>query len=264
MQAAPSVSTPPAARSVLAFDTSTEALCIGLQAGAGRFCAELPGGAAASAQLLPQLQGLLRQAGIGWGDVRAIAFGAGPGAFTGLRTSCAVAQGLGLGLGLPLLPLDSLLIVAEAARGQAEADHTDPAAQLSARAGPWDVLVAMDARMEEAYAGCYRWHDGAWQTLQAPALYSLAALPQAWAGQRPLATAGTAVAAFGSRVAWPAPPAPTGTAHRADALLRLAVAAAQRGEGIEPDQALPLYLRDKVAQTSAERAAGRAVAAGPA
>lgn len=258
---APPATRLPPARTVLAFDTSTEQLCAGLHTPAGQWLATVPGGAAASTQLLPQLQALLAQAGIGWAGVQAIAFGKGPGAFTGLRTACAVAQGLGLGLGLPLLPLDSLLLVAEDARLQALGD--DPAAAHD-DAPPLDVAVAMDARMDEAYAGCYRWQQGRWLTLQAPALYAADALPQAWAGLHPGAVAGTALTAFGPRVPWPDAPAYPHQTQRAAALLRLAVAAARHSPGVDAAEALPLYLRDKVAQTTDERLALRAAQAGPA
>lgn len=241
---------------VLALDTSTETLAAGLQTGRAAFTVLAPGGAAASAALLPQLRGLLDRAQLGWADVRAIAFGRGPGAFTGLRTACAVAQGLGYGLDVRLFPLDSLMIVAEDARVQA----CGPA-----EAGEgFEVAVAMDARMDEIYAARYRWSLGAWQVLQAPALLSLPALLQAWADAPPPAVAGSALAAFGDRLSSPAP------AHRfpqeqdrAAALLRLALQAAAAGEGVSPQDALPLYLRDKVAFTTAEREAAKAQAALP-
>ena len=246
--------TPPApghALCVLAFDTSTEKLALGLQASAGAFTRVAAGGPQASATLLPQVQTLLDRAGLRYADIDAIAFGRGPGAFTGLRTSCAVAQGLGFGLDRPLLPIDSLLIVAEDARAQAGlATGTDG-----------DVAVAMDARMDEVYAGRYRWQAGRWQVLQAPALYTLPALSEAWAGLSCQAVAGSALTAFGSRLALPAAALRFEREDdRAAALLRLAVRAAQAAEGIDAAAALPLYLRDRVALTTREREAARAAA----
>jgi tRNA threonylcarbamoyladenosine biosynthesis protein TsaB len=153
-----------------------------------------------------------------------------------------VAQGLGYGLGLPLLPVDSLLIVAEDARLQAAPQAPD-----------LDVAVAMDARMDEVYAARYRWQGGHWQVLQAPALVTLPALAQAWQGVAVQLLAGSALLAFGDRLALPKAPRVEQEADRAAALLRLAVAAARAGQGIAAEQALPLYLRDKVAQTTQER-----------
>ncbi|MDE2157668.1 MAG: tRNA (adenosine(37)-N6)-threonylcarbamoyltransferase complex dimerization subunit type 1 TsaB [Burkholderiales bacterium] len=240
---------------VLAFDTSTERLAAGLQSpGGAPLTFEGGGGALASTTLLPRLRALLERAGIGWNDLGAIAFGVGPGAFTGLRTACSVAQGLGYGLGRPLHPIDSLLIVAEDARAQAGGDGD----------ADFEVGVAMDARMDESYAGRYRWRDGRWQVVQAPALYDLDALAAAWSGAAPDAWAGSALAAFGDRLALaPAARRLTQEADRAAALLRLALGSAAAGAGIDADAALQLYLPDKVALTTAERAA-RAAAAGAA
>jgi tRNA threonylcarbamoyladenosine biosynthesis protein TsaB len=241
----------PAPVCVLAFDTSTERLALGLQGPAGAFTRLAEGGAAASAALLPQVHELLAQAGLTLVDLDAIAFGRGPGAFTGLRTACAVAQGLGLGLAQPLLPIDSLLIVAEDARAQAAPGAAD-----------FEVGVAMDARMDEVYAGRYRWQGGDWQVLQAPALFSLPALAEAWDRSARQALAGSALAAFGLRLGLPAGGVRVEAEHdRAAAVLRLAVQAAQAGQGVDAAAALPLYLRDKVALTTGEREAARARAA---
>lgn len=241
----------------MALDTSTESIAAGLHTGREAFTCLAAGGAAASAGLLPALQGLMTRAGLGWPDLRAIAFGQGPGAFTGLRTACAVAQGLAFGLQLEVLALDSLLIVAEDARLQMSADTFE--------ANALDVGVVMDARMDEAYAARYRWHAGQWQVVQAPALYSLAALHEAWA-QAPLqALAGSGLAAFGARLSLPCSGPCLPQEHdRAAALLRLAVSAVAHGSGVDPAQALPVYLRDKVAQTTAERQSAKAEAMGTA
>jgi len=122
---------------VLAFDTSTDALSVALQCGAGLFVCNTQGGAAASAQLLPQVRTLLQRGGIALAQLQAIAFGAGPGAFTGLRTACAVAQGLGFGAGLPLVPLDSLMIVAEGARNGASTSPRATARSTRPRRSTW-------------------------------------------------------------------------------------------------------------------------------
>ena len=242
---------------LLAFDTSTERLAIGVSGPGVRLALEAEGGPLASSTLLPQIRSLLARAGLAFGELDAIAFGRGPGAFTGLRASCAVAQGLGFGLGRPLLPIDSLLVVAEGARG---GDRT--VAATSER--PLEIAVAMDARMDEVYAARYRWNgggDGGWTVLDAPALYTLEALAAQWRDARPDLVAGSALAAFGERLRLPeaARRVPREQA-RADALLRLAEAAAHAGAGIDAAAALPLYLRDKVALTTAERDAARAAA----
>lgn len=247
---------------LLAFDTSTEVMAIAVCAGAQRLAVTAPGGAAASASLLPRIEALLAEAGLAFGDLEAIALGCGPGAFTGLRASCAVAQGLGFGLGRPVIAIDSLLVVAEDARAQAA--RGERIAEGAQQGRPTcEVAVAMDARMDEAYAACYR-HDGArWHVACAPALRSLAALNAAWRDATPDLVAGSALAVFGARVECPQRALRIEREHdRAAALLRLAEAAAARGEGVDAAQALPVYLRDKVALTTVEREAAKAVRAG--
>jgi tRNA threonylcarbamoyladenosine biosynthesis protein TsaB len=243
----PSMSLPPGpgpapgAARLVAIDTSTERLVLAVGTPAGAYTRDEEGGARASARLLPALLELLAEAGLGWAEVDAVAYARGPGAFTGLRAACAVAQGLALGLARPLLAIDSLQIVAEAARAQGAGDA---------------VAVAVDARIEEVYAARYR-HDGQrWQTEQPPALWPLAALAEHWHAAPPAAVAGSAPAAYGERLPlpptcarWPAP------GDRAGALLRLAHAAWATGPRLDAADALPLYLRDKVALTTAERTA---------
>lgn len=221
--------------SLLALDSSTDMMALALVTPGQTKVFEAAGGAQASARMLPEVKALLAGAGLAMGDLDAIAFGQGPGAFTGLRTACAVAQGLAFGLGKPVLAIDSLMLVAEDARAQGAGD---------------DVWVAMDARIGEIYAARYRWADGAWQVVEAPALYKPEALAAHWG--EPVAVAGTALteyaAALGSlpRV-WPR------ARSRAQALGALARAAWQRGETRDAAEALPVYVRDKVAQTTAER-----------
>ena len=238
--------------SLLAFDSSTEQLAIAVSGPAGDVSFQGPGGALASATLLPQIHAMCQRAGLALTALDAIAFGRGPGAFTGLRTSCAVAQGLALGLGCPVLPIDSLLIVAEDARAQAAVSSD----------AVFDVGVAMDARMGEVYAARWRWRHSRWQVVDSALLCTPELLVAAWAAQPPGWLAGSAWSALGSRLEMPAGPQHLmQTPQRAAALLRLAVMAHVEGPGLDAALALPLYLRDKVALTTLERDAVRAAAA---
>jgi tRNA threonylcarbamoyladenosine biosynthesis protein TsaB len=122
------------------------------------------------------------------------------------------------------------------------------------------LWVAVDARMDEIYAGAYRFVQGQWQAQLPPALFTLAALHGAWEAAPPSAVAGSALAAFAERLH-------TGAARRLDddgdarapALAALARTAWQHGQAVDAAQALPLYLRDKVALTTAERAAAKVI-----
>ncbi len=235
LAAAPAQRRPPR---LLALDTATERIAVAVVDGERQWLADEAGGALASQHLLPLAWALLERAGLGLGDLDAIAFGRGPGAFTGLRTACSVAQGLAFGAGLPVLALDSLALVAE-----------DAFVQHAAGA----VWVAMDARMDEVYAAAYRRHADGWQVRRPPALWPLAALNEAWQREPPVCVAGTALDAFGARLASAGALRIATTHDRAAALACLARAAWQRGEAVDAALALPLYLRDKVALTTAER-----------
>jgi tRNA threonylcarbamoyladenosine biosynthesis protein TsaB len=232
----PAVSSRAAAGRLLAIDCSTERLVLAVSDGDRHFTRDEEGAARASSRLLPLAFELLGEAGMDVSMLDAVAFAAGPGAFTGLRTACACAQGLAVGRGLPLLALDSLALVAEDARAQ------------GVRGAGW---VAMDARMGEAYAGAYHWQDDGWLVDEPPALWAPDELAARWAGEPPAWVAGSALAALGL---------PCGAARRVEhahdraaALLRLAQQAWQAGAEIDAAQALPLYVRDKVAFTTAER-----------
>ena len=242
---------------LLAIDSATERLALAaVDAGGAPLSRatcridplDLDGGAAASAQALPMLMALLQRVGWTFADLDAIAFGRGPGGFTGLRTACAVAQGLAWGQGVPVVPVDSLAIVAEdAARHAGLADGAV-------------VWVAMDARMDEIYAGCYRDAGAAgWQAVVAPSLTTPQALHALWVDAPPAFVAGSALAAFGDRLQTGAARLEPAEHGRAAALGWLAAVGLARGDGVPADHALPVYLRDKVAQTTAERAAAKAL-----
>jgi tRNA threonylcarbamoyladenosine biosynthesis protein TsaB len=224
---------------LLAFDTSTETLSIAVARGPGLPVLERtgPGGAQASATLIPTIEDLLAEAGLALESLAAIAFGRGPGSFTGLRTAAAVAQGLGFGAGVPVLAIDTLLAVAEHAH---------------AEAGVTRVVAMLDARMDEIYFAAYERVGEAWVTRQAPALGRPEDIevPAGWA------LAGNVLEQHGHRL--PAAAARVPALPTAAALLRLAPAALADGGQHGAAEALPLYIRDKVAQTTEERAAERA------
>ena len=230
--------------SLLAFDTATEHMSIALAVRGEVFVHEAAGGAQASATLIPAILALLAEGGVTLRELDAIAFGRGPGAFTGLRTACSVAQGLALGANKLVLPIDTLLAVAEDARGG------DRRAQR--------VWVVMDARMNEIYAAQYAFAEGAWTVLDAPMLTTPGALGEHWQMQAPDLIAGSALAAFGDRLATHGARLAPAALPRAGAMLPLARALRAAGGAVDAAFALPLYVRDKVAQTTVERDAARA------
>lgn len=262
---------------LLALDTATDRLHLALTVGEQVRVRDLPGGAEASATLLPALAALLDEAGLAWADVDAIGFGCGPGAFTGLRTACSVAQGLALGLGRPVLVLDTLMAVAEDAR------QASPSAWA-----PGDTLwVLQDARMDELYAGAFTWDGVRWAAAQAPQLWPRDEPLHRWCGMASASAvaAAAAVATPAHTVSVPrwagnaahahpdtlAPLLPAAclveggapAAPRGAALAALAQQAWVRGEAVDAALALPRYVRDKVAQTTDERRARAAIAEAP-
>jgi tRNA threonylcarbamoyladenosine biosynthesis protein TsaB len=228
------------ALNLLAFDTSTEIMRVAVQAAHGATARhEAAGGAQASASLIPAIQLLLVRCGLQLAQLDAIVFGRGPGSFTGLRTACSVAQGLGFGAGVPVLGVETLLAVAEEARQ---------------RSGATRVVAMLDARMNEVYAACYVHEAGGWRregsiTLGAPEHVQV---PSGWA------VAGNVFQEYGARIRLGGDrieAAPT-----AEALLRIAPGLIAAGQAQAAARATPLYIRDKVAQTTDERAALRAPA----
>lgn len=233
---------------LLAIETSTDTMSLGLQCGAQVFLHTSAGGALASSTLIPAIESLLAQAHLQYAQLDAIVFGRGPGAFTGLRTACSVVQGLAYGADRPVLPVDTLLAVAQEALLQSVAlGHA-----------PTRILAALDARMGEVYAENYEFDSflrsvDQGYLLKTPEklLDHLALAPTLLAGNlRPRLDAQLPQAV---RDLPYMPCLPT-----ARALLHLAPALIAAG-GLRPaHEALPLYIRDKVALTTAEREAHNA------
>ncbi len=225
---------------LLAFDTSTDALSIALGKGAQVWQHSGAGGAQASATLIPAIMALMSQAGLRFDDLDAIVFGRGPGSFTGLRTACSVAQGLAFGAGVPVLPVDTLLAVAEEARFQLNAIKA------------LRVMSLLDARMDEVYAACYEFDGKVWTQHGDYSLCRPEELRQSKPAGDDWQIAGNAYAVYGVRLPMMAA-TPLHALPTAAAMLRLAPALLANGQALPADQALPTYIRDKVAKTTFER-----------
>jgi len=242
----------------LAIETSTDMLSLAITSTQGD-TSEVwghtsQGGAKSSQLVLPEIVRLMEEAQIRFTDLTAVVFGKGPGSFTGLRTACSVAQGLAFGAGVPVLPIDTLLAVAEDARYQnvqQKQQKTQQPEQLPEEAKRF--FVAMDSRMDQVYTAAYEWRSE-WQCVQAPSVLSPEdiCVPTEWK-DLDFTTVGNAWYTFATR--WPTT---ISVKHMhamptAQALLRLAPVAFEQGLAVPPEQALPIYIRDKVAQTTQER-----------
>ncbi|MDD3937362.1 tRNA (adenosine(37)-N6)-threonylcarbamoyltransferase complex dimerization subunit type 1 TsaB [Rhodoferax sp.] len=231
---------------LLAFDTSTDTMSIAVQSGADEACLlyqhTATGGAHTSTHLIPEIQRLMALARLRFEDLDAIVFGSGPGSFTGLRTACSVAQGLAFGAAVPVLPVNTLLAVAEEARWQNAASQS------------FAVTALLDARMDELYTAGYVFATGHWTQDKSGRLIKPESLD--WNGTDVLA--GNVFAGYGARL--PPQAAHTLALPTATALLRLAPALLACGAAVSAENALPTYIRDKVAQTTLERSASKALA----
>lgn len=240
---------------LLAFDTSADVMSIAVSrddgAAAGLWQLQGEGGAKASTGLIAGVLDLLRQAQLELRELDAICFGCGPGYFTGLRTACAVAQGLAFGAEVPVLPVNSLLALAEDARHRHLPD-----------AQPLQLTAMLDARMDEIYLATFAWHGSTWTEIQGAVLkrpHDIQLGPQP--GVLTVA-AGNAFAVYGPQLTGLAPGLQQLPAlPQASAMLRLAPTLLAAGKAVAAEQALPVYVRDKVAQTTAERAAIKAAQA---
>ena len=190
--------------------------------------------------VLPMLETLFRRANLGMADLDAIAFGAGPGAFTGLRIACGVAQGLAFARDLPVIGVSTLEATAE-------------------ESGATRAVVALDARMHEVYYSAYEKRADGWHAV----LPESCAAPDAveippgsgWLG------CGSGFAVYAEKIE----PRLRGVLVRiapevrpsAAAVARLAAPRLAAGEGGDAALATPHYIRDKVALTTSERGKGK-------
>ena len=215
---------------ILALDTSSEACSTALWLD-GEVLERFETGSQHSERILPMVQEVLAQAGYGLTQLDAIAFGRGPGSFTGLRIAAGVAQGLAFGANLPVVPVSSLAALAQGV----DVPH---------------VLAAFDARMQQVYWGAYiRNAQGMVELVGEEQVLAPAQVPvpddATWVGAGSGWDQYAAVlsARLKSRVsAWRAQCFP-----RARFVARLGAYLYEQGLTLKPEQALPVYLRDDVA-----------------
>ncbi len=227
---------------LLAFDTSTNWLSVACGADDAWFVRGEPAGQAHSERLLPLVDEVLAESGCSLRSLDGIAFGAGPGAFTGVRIACGVAQGLALGAGLPLVPVSTLEALAQSAWRSRAANR---------------VIACLDARMREIYVAAYVRDAGRWEEVLTPAVMGPAdAVPPPSAGGAWFGAGGgfAAYPELASRLALDR--FDDGIVPDARAIGELAQPRLAAGEGVAAADALPLYVRHRVALTTAERAAG--------
>lgn len=227
---------------VLALDTATEACSAAVQSEKGIYAAFEEVGRGHAERILEMVDSVLDRAGLTLSMLDGIAASVGPGAFTGVRISVSVAQGLAFGAGLPVVPVSTL----EALAWQAM------------RGGANQVLACLDARMGEVYWACFRAQAGGDLTACAgPAVGSPGAVQLPFSGT--IQGIGRGFAAY-PMLAERGIMLPPGAAAALPDAKDMALLGARRlaaGEGLDPAHLLPVYLRDKVALTESERAAAR-------
>lgn len=222
---------------LLALETATDQGSVALWRDGILLARDCPPGEQSSLTLLPLVRTLMDDAGLPLASLDGIAFGAGPGAFTGLRVACGVAQGLAVALDLPLVPVGTLEALAYAE-------------------GRPQVAVYLDARMGEVYSAAYRRQgeslvlDGA-MTVAPP---QDAPLPEG-EGWTACGNGSLAYPVLAQRLAARGIALGQERVPGASAVAALAAPRLARGEGLDPALAAPVYVRDKVAFTVAERLA---------
>jgi len=224
---------------LLAIDTSTDFCSVAASRGEALFSRHERAGQRQAETILGMIDEVLAEAGIELAQIHGIAYGEGPGSFTGLRIAAGVTQGLALARGIGVIGMGSLLALSEEAW----------------KDGAGRVIACLDAHMGEVYHAAYRRAGAGWEEVSAPGLYRPEAVPVApgedWTG------CGDGFAAYrerlaarlGERVSAMRPDA----APSARAVLKLAMPRFAAGEAKDAATAVPVYLRDKVALKTSER-----------
>lgn len=221
-----------------AFETSTEWCSVALWLDGEVTGIEERAGHGHSERVLPMLDRLVAAAGMSLRSLDAVAFGAGPGAFTGLRIACGVAQGIALARGIPVIGISTL---------EAMAEET-----IAGTAGAARVVACLDARMGEVYYSALEKSGGRWREIVPAQCVAPSAVQvpqgQGWTG------CGNGFAAYGNLRGTLGLGKVIPDIHpSAIAVARLAAPRLAAGEGVDAALAAPAYVRDKVALTEAER-----------
>jgi tRNA threonylcarbamoyladenosine biosynthesis protein TsaB len=224
---------------LLAVETSSELCSVALLRGKELFVEEALAENRHSELLAPMIRRVLERARLAARQMDAFGFGQGPGSFTGIRIACGVVQGLAFAASRPVVAVPSLLALAE-------------------QSNESRVIAALDARMDEAYLAAYARNGDDWDEVIAPRLTDPAGLPSL-PGRR-----WTATGSGFDRHGWlrdgyrdSIEMRLEGDLPRAGSVARVAARRFARGAAVPAEQAAPLYLRDKVALTSAERKSRR-------
>jgi tRNA threonylcarbamoyladenosine biosynthesis protein TsaB len=227
---------------ILALDASTDVCAAALGDGTSWTGREEAAGQRHSELLLPMVRALLSESRLELRNLDGIAFGAGPGSFTGLRIACGIAQGLALGSDLLLIGVGTLEAMAETAR---------------MRTGCTRTIVALDARMREVYYAAYEYEGARWRERIAPSVIAPgeATLPagKGWSG---VGNGFAVYPALRQHLAAALGSCAEDILPTAVAIGALALPRFEAGEGVAARDAAPLYVRHRVALTSAERARG--------
>lgn len=221
---------------ILALETSTEYCSVALWQDGNSSCRSEQAGQRHSELMMRILDDLLCEAGIKLAQLDGIAYGAGPGSFTGVRIACGVAQGLALGASLPVVGVCTLQALAQAA-------------------GHDKVVAALDARMGEIYHAAYEKRSGNWVTICEPNLCLPHQAPQipgsGWFGM------GSGFAMYGEVLGNHYAGQIFASNHQAvpqaSAIAEFSALLFAAGLGMDASQATPVYLRDKVALKTSER-----------
>ena len=224
---------------ILAIDTSTEFLSLALWLDGRVLSRDIHAGQTHSQQILPTLRTLLDEAKIELTALDGIAFGAGPGSFTGLRIACGVAQGLAFGANLPVVAVSTLQALAQ-------------------QSGAEKVIACLDARMGEIYHAAYEKQNGEWLEVSAPALFKPEDAPKVNGDDWVVVGTGWLVypdvlqAVYGEQ--FREMPAPDHHSHpTATSIAELALPTFEAGLARPAQEAAPIYIRNKVALKMSER-----------
>jgi tRNA threonylcarbamoyladenosine biosynthesis protein TsaB len=225
---------------LLAIDTSTDTCSVAASRGEAFFSRSEPALQRQAEKVLGMVEGVLEEAGLELGQIEGIAYGEGPGSFTGLRIAAGVTQGLAFARGVGVVGVGSLLSLVEQAAEESASEK---------------FIACIDAHMGEVYHAAYRRAGSGWTEVSPPGLYKPDAVPVVsgsdWTG------CGDGFAAhrerLASRLGDRVSMIRSDAVPSARAVLKLAIPRFAAGEAKDAATAVPVYLRDKVARKTGER-----------